>query len=166
MVRALEESVDSAPGRTAAGDNGQLSARTAGGLRASGNRAPESHGGGASGGVLSSASDNDGDGFKARCASSPRSGCERREIARRRTEEERAEAFFPPRGDNDGDGFKARCASSQERAQTRGDTTIPRVPGPTWTPSTALTSEITMSPTSTRPLSRSTSRCAPSGLSR
>jgi hypothetical protein len=50
--------------------------------------------------------------------------------------------------------------------QTRGDTTIPRVPGPTWTPSTALTSEITMSPTRTRPLSESTSRPAASGLSR
>ena len=50
--------------------------------------------------------------------------------------------------------------------QVRGDTTIPRVPGPTWTPSTALTSEITTSPTCTRPLSRSTSRRAPSRLSR
>jgi hypothetical protein len=41
-------------------------------LRASANRAP--HGGGASGGVLSSASDNDGGGFQARCASSARKG--------------------------------------------------------------------------------------------
>ena len=61
----------------------------------------------------------------------------------------------------------ARCASSPKRGlQVRGDTTIPRVPGPTWTPSTALTSEITTSPTCTRPLSRSTSRRAPSRLSR
>ena len=41
-------------------------------LRASANRAP--HGGGASGGVLSSASDKDGGGFQARCASSARKG--------------------------------------------------------------------------------------------
>ena len=51
-------------------------------------------------------------------------------------------------------------------AQTRGDTTIPTVPGPTCTPSTALTSEITTRPVGTRSWSRSTSRCAPSGLSR
>ena len=41
-------------------------------LRASANRAP--HGGGASGGVLSSTSDKDGGGFQARCASSARKG--------------------------------------------------------------------------------------------
>jgi hypothetical protein len=44
--------------------------------------------------------------------------------------------------------FSAMREQSQKRGlQIRGDTTIPRVPGPTWTPSTALTSEITMSPT-------------------
>jgi hypothetical protein len=62
--------------------------------------------------------------------------------------EERAEGVLSSASDNDGDGFKARCASGpKEGTQTRGDTTIPRAPGPTCTPSTALTSEITISPT-------------------
>jgi hypothetical protein len=38
--------------------------------------------------------------------------CERRKIACRRTEEERAEVFFSSASDDDGSGFKARCASS------------------------------------------------------
>ena len=147
-------------------------------------------------------------GDKPALRSSPQQGCERRE-SRRRTEQERAEAMFPPRatttatdsrcsrrraaggdggttlfrsGSSDEDGgnlanIAASGASNQtERAmreqppkgpaQTRGDTTIPTVPGPTCTPSTALTSEITTLPVSTRSWSRSTSRRAPSGLSR
>ena len=97
-------------------------------------------------------------------------------------QEEMAEQRFFRSGSSDEDGgnlganIAASGASNQtERdaraapkgpAQTRGDTTIPTVPGPTCTPSTALTSEITTLPVSTRSWSRSTSRRAPSGLSR
>jgi hypothetical protein len=61
-----------------------------------GNRAPP-HGGEASGGVVSSASDDDGGGFHARCASSAQNALRASGIARRRTEEKRAEALFPLR---------------------------------------------------------------------
>lgn len=40
-------------------------------------------------------------------------------------------------------------AATQKGAQTRGDTTIPTVPGPTCTPSTALISEMTTLPPGT-----------------
>ena len=49
---------------------------------------------------------------------------------------------------------------------TRGETTMPRVPGPTWTPSTALTSVTTTWLPRSRPASRSTRCCAASALSR
>jgi hypothetical protein len=66
----------------------------------------------------------------------PQEGCERRKRA----------ASVGNR-----DGFKSAMRESHPKkgAQTRGDTTIPTVPGPTCTPSTALTSEITTLPPGT-----------------
>jgi hypothetical protein len=66
----------------------------------SGYQAPASASGasnvkGASRGVLPSGSDDDGGGFTARCASSLKKRLRASGIARRRTEKERAEAFFP-----------------------------------------------------------------------
>jgi hypothetical protein len=85
----------------------------------------------------------------------------------RRTSE--ARRFSSPREDDDSgppSAIRAARSVAMSHSQTRGDTTIPSVPGPTWTPSTALTSEITMFPRCRQPLIRSTSRAAPSGLSR
>jgi hypothetical protein len=78
---------------------------------------------------------------------------------------------FPRRATTTTVALSAMCEqalklASGRETQTRGDTTIPSAPGPTWTPITALTSEITKLPVGTSSFSRSTSRRAPSGLSR
>jgi hypothetical protein len=78
-----------------------------------GNRAPP-HGGEASRGVLSSASDDDGGGSQARCASSSRFELRASEIARRRTEEKRAEAFFPLRATTTAADPKRDARAAQE----------------------------------------------------
>jgi hypothetical protein len=44
--------------------------------------------------------------------------CERRQIARRRTEEERAEALFPPRATTTAPDSERDCANKAARNQT------------------------------------------------
>jgi hypothetical protein len=85
---------------------------------------------GASRGVLPSGSDDDGGGFTARCASSLKKRLRASGIARRRTEKERAEAFFPLGAIDDGGGFTARCASSLKKGPSRRPAVAPRRRGP------------------------------------
>jgi hypothetical protein len=101
----------------------------------SGYQAPASASGasnvkGASRGVLPSGSDDDGGGFTARCASSLKKRLRASGIARRRTEKERAEAFFPLGAIDDGGGFTARCASSLKKGPSRRPAVAPRRRGP------------------------------------
>jgi hypothetical protein len=71
------------------------------------------------GGARSGASDDDdGGGFIARLREQPsKNGCERREIARRRTEKERAEAFFPLRATTTAADSSRDCASSPQKGR-------------------------------------------------
>src|SRR5688572_26279874 len=85
-----------------------------------GNRAP-AHGGEASRGVLSSASDDDGDGLTARCASSTQKGLRASGIARRRTEEKRAEAFYPLRATTTATDSPRDTRAAHKRAASVGN---------------------------------------------